>query len=98
MKDGTDAVADWPLLNFAANAVSGASWVSFHDGGGVGIGFAMHAGQVIVCDGTDGADARLKRVLTNDPATGVIRHVDAGYELAEKIARERGVKIPMMKK
>ncbi len=98
MKDGSDAVADWPLLNFAANAVSGASWVSFHDGGGVGIGFAMHAGQVIVCDGTEAADARLKRVLTNDPATGVIRHVDAGYELAEQIAKERGVKIPMMKK
>jgi len=98
MKDGSDAVADWPLLNILSNAVSGASWVSFHDGGGVGIGFAMHAGQVTVADGTEDAAARIKRVLTNDPATGVIRHVDAGYGLAKKVAVERGVNIPMMKK
>lgn len=98
MKDGSDAIADWPLLNLMSNAVSGASWVSFHDGGGVGIGYALHAGQVIVADGTEAAAKRLKRVLTNDPATGIIRHVDAGYDLAVKVAKERNVKIPMMKK
>lgn len=98
MKDGSDAVADWPLLNILSNAVSGASWVSFHDGGGVGIGFAMHAGQVTVADGTEEAAKRIKRVLTNDPATGVMRHADAGYELAQQVAKERGVNIPMMKK
>ncbi len=95
MLDGTDAVSDWPLLNFAVNAVSGASWVSFHHGGGVGIGFAQHAGQVIVCDGTPEADERLKRVLTNDPLMGVFRHADAGYDIARKCADERGVDIPM---
>ena len=98
MKDGSDAIADWPLLNLMSNAVSGASWVSFHDGGGVGIGYALHAGQVIVADGTEAAAKRLKRVLTNDPATGIIRHVDAGYDLAKKVAVERNVIIPMMKK
>lgn len=98
MKDGSDAIADWPILNALANAVSGASWVSFHNGGGVGIGYAMHAGQVIVADGTDQAAKRLERVLTTDPATGIFRHVDAGYELAIKVAKERGVNIPMMKK
>ena len=95
MRDGTDAVADWPLLNFALNAVSGASWVSFHHGGGVGIGYSLHAGQVIVCDGTPEMDLRLSRVLTNDPGMGVIRHADAGYEKAIEVAKARGVKVPM---
>ena len=95
MLDGSDAISDWPLLNFAVNAVSGASWVSFHHGGGVGIGFAQHAGQVIVCDGTRETDARLERVLTNDPLLGILRHVDAGYEEARRCAEEHGVKIPM---
>ena len=94
MKDGSDAIADWPLLNFALNAVNGASWVSFHNGGGVGIGNASHAGLVIVADGTAGREKRLERVLTVDPGIGIARHVDAGYEKAKKIAKERGVKIP----
>ena len=94
MKDGTDAVADWPILNALVNTASGASWVSFHHGGGVGMGYALHAGQVTVADGTPEAAARIRRVLTNDPATGVIRHADAGYERAQQIARERGVRIP----
>ncbi len=94
MKDGSDAVADWPILNALLNAVNGASWVSFHHGGGVGMGYSLHAGQVIVADGTDAAAKRLERVLTGDPAMGVIRHVDAGYDKAARIARERGVKIP----
>lgn len=94
MKDGSDAIADWPLLNFVTNAVSGAHWVSFHHGGGVGIGYSLHAGMVVVADGSDEADWRLERVLTNDPAMGVIRHVDAGYDLAVKTAREKGLKIP----
>ena len=92
MKDGSDAIADWPVLNALANAVNGASWVSMHHGGGVGMGYAIHAGVVIVCDGTEAADVRLERVLKGDPATGVIRHADAGYELARRVARERGVK------
>ncbi len=95
MLDGSDAISDWPLLNAMVNVASGASWVSFHHGGGVGIGFAQHAGQVIVADGTDEAAARLKRVLTNDPLLGIFRHADAGYELAHKCADEHGVKIPM---
>lgn len=94
MKDGSDAIADWPLLNFALNAINGASWVSFHDGGGVGIGYALHAGMVIVADGTKGREARLERVLTVDPGIGIARHADAGYEEAIKIAKEKGVKIP----
>jgi urocanate hydratase len=94
MKDGSDAVGDWPILNALVNAVNGASWVSFHHGGGVGMGYSLHAGQVIVADGTDEAAARLERVLTGDPAMGVFRHVDAGYERAEHIANERGVRIP----
>ena len=94
MKDGSDAVADWPILNALLNAVNGASWVSFHHGGGVGMGYSLHAGQVIVADGTDAAAARLERVLTGDPAMGVFRHVDAGYERAEEVANERGVRIP----
>jgi urocanate hydratase len=94
MKDGSDAVADWPILNALLNAVNGASWVSFHHGGGVGMGYSLHAGQVILADGTDAAAIRLERVLTADPAMGIFRHVDAGYEKAERIANERGVKIP----
>jgi urocanate hydratase len=96
MLDGSDAIADWPLLNFALNAVGGATWVSFHHGGGVGIGYSLHAGQVIVADGTPEAAARLERVLTADPWTGVIRHVDAGYEAAIDFARENHLKIPML--
>jgi len=94
MKDGTDAVADWPILNAMINAVNGASWVSFHHGGGVGIGYSLHAGQVIVADGTEAAARRIARVLTSDPGMGVIRHADAGYDEAIKTAKERGVKIP----
>ncbi len=94
MKDGTDAVADWPILNALVNAVNGASWVSFHHGGGVGIGYSLHAGQVIVADGTEAAARRISRVLTSDPAMGVLRHADAGYERAVEVAKERGVKIP----
>ncbi|MHC4348679.1 MAG: urocanate hydratase [Planctomycetota bacterium] len=95
MLDGTDAVSDWPLLNAMVNAASGASWVSFHHGGGVGIGFAQHAGQVTVADGTDEAAARIERVLTNDPLLGIFRHADAGYDLARRCADEHGVNIPM---
>ena len=94
MLDGSDAVGDWPILNALLNAVNGASWVSFHHGGGVGMGYSLHAGQVIVADGTDQAAARLERVLTGDPAMGVFRHVDAGYERAQTVANERGVRIP----
>src|SRR3954464_8768835 len=94
MKDGSDAIADWPILNALVNAVNGASWVSFHHGGGVGIGYSLHAGQVIVADGTAAAAKRLERVLTSDPAMGVLRHADAGYEDAVRVARERGVQIP----
>ena len=94
MKDGSDAVADWPILNALLNTASGASWVSFHHGGGVGIGYSLHAGQVSVADGTDEAAKRLNRVLTNDPGLGVARHVDAGYEQAEVTARQKGIKIP----
>ncbi len=95
MKDGTDAVSDWAILNFAVNIASGASWTSFHHGGGVGIGFSQHAGQVIVADGTPDAARRLERVLTNDPMMGVFRHADAGYELAQDCAARLGVQIPM---
>ncbi len=95
MIDGSDAIADWPLLNALLNTASGASWVSFHHGGGVGIGRSLHAGQVSVADGTALAEEKLRRVLTNDPGMGVIRHVDAGYELAEEVAVERGVRVPM---
>ncbi len=97
MKDGSDAIADWPLLNFALNAVSGASWVSFHHGGGVGIGYALHAGQVVVADGSKEMDVRLERVLTNDPGVGIVRHADAGYEEAIEFAKRHGIKIPMLK-
>jgi urocanate hydratase len=94
MKDGSDAVADWPILNALVNAVNGASWVSVHNGGGVGIGWSLHAGQVIVADGTEAAARRIERVLTSDPGMGVLRHVDAGYEEAVEVAKARGVQIP----
>jgi urocanate hydratase len=94
MRDGSDAIADWPILNALANAVNGASWVSFHHGGGVGIGWSLHAGQVIVADGTEAAGRRLERVLRGDPALGVLRHADAGYPEAERVARDRGIKMP----
>jgi urocanate hydratase len=97
MRDGSDAIADWPLLNALVNAVGGATWVSIHHGGGVGIGYSIHAGQVIVADGTPEAARRLERVLTTDPGMGVVRHADAGYPEAIKFARANGVKIPMMK-
>jgi urocanate hydratase len=96
MKDGTDAVADWPVLNALLNTASGASWVSFHHGGGVGIGNALHAGQVLVADGTPEMRDRIGRVLTNDPGLGVVRHADAGYEEAWDTARATGLKIPMV--
>jgi urocanate hydratase len=96
MRDGTDAVADWPILNALLNTASGASWVSFHHGGGVGIGYSLHAGQVSVADGTPEAAKRLNRVLTNDPGLGVARHVDAGYDEAEETARAKGLKIPLL--
>jgi urocanate hydratase len=95
MKDGSDAVADWPLLNAMLNTAAGASWVSLHNGGGVGIGYSQHAGMVVVADGTPQSTFRLERVLTTDPGTGVMRHVDAGYSEARDVARERGVRIPM---
>ena len=95
MRDGSDAVADWPLLNALINAVNGADWISLHNGGGVGIGFSQHAGMVIVADGTDQAEARLRRVLNSDPAMGVLRHADAGYEQARIWAAEHGLTIPM---
>jgi len=96
MKDGSDAVSDWPLLNALLNTASGATWVSLHHGGGVGMGFSQHSGMVIVCDGTAEADRRLERVLTNDPGTGVMRHADAGYQEAIDCAREQGLKLPMI--
>jgi urocanate hydratase len=96
MQDGSDAVADWPLLNALLNCASGATWVSIHHGGGVGIGYSQHAGMVIVCDGTQAADRRLERVLWNDPATGVMRHADAGYEVAMECAREHRLNLPSL--
>ncbi|HCL6739616.1 TPA: urocanate hydratase, partial [Citrobacter freundii] len=96
MRDGSDAVSDWPLLNALLNTASGATWVSLHHGGGVGMGFSQHAGMVIVCDGTDEAAARIARVLHNDPATGVMRHADAGYDIAVECAVEEGLNLPMV--
>jgi urocanate hydratase len=93
MLDGSDAIADWPILNALINTAGGASWVSFHHGGGVGMGYSLHAGMVIVADGTEDANRRLKRVLHNDPAMGVIRHADAGYEIAKEQARKFGLDI-----
>jgi urocanate hydratase len=95
MRDGSDAIADWPILNALINTAAGAHWVSVHHGGGVGIGYSIHAGMVVVADGTENAAGRLRRVLTTDPGMGVVRHVDAGYERAEDVARERGVRVPM---
>jgi urocanate hydratase len=96
MKDGSDAVSDWPLLNALLNCASGATWVSFHHGGGVGIGFSQHAGMVIVCDGTPEAAKRIERVLWNDPASGVMRHADAGYDEAIACAKAHGLKLPSL--
>ena len=96
MKDGSDAVSDWPLLNAMLNVAGGATWVSLHHGGGVGMGYSQHSGVVIVCDGSEAADRRLARVLWNDPGTGVMRHADAGYEIAKQCAREQGLKLPML--
>jgi urocanate hydratase len=95
MRDGSDAIADWPLLNALLNTASGASWVSIHHGGGVGIGRSIHAGQVTVADGSPLAARKLERVLTNDPGSGVIRHADAGYPAAERFAAEKGLRLPM---
>jgi urocanate hydratase len=95
MADGSDAIADWPLLNALVNTAAGATWVSIHHGGGVGIGYSQHAGMVVVADGTELAARKLERVLTTDPGMGVVRHVDAGYERAVEVARERGIRIPM---
>jgi urocanate hydratase len=96
MRDGSDAVSDWPLLNLLLNCASGATWVSFHHGGGVGMGYSQHSGMVIVCDGTPEAARRIERVLWNDPATGVMRHADAGYESAIDCARDNGLDLPMI--
>jgi urocanate hydratase len=96
MKDGSDAVADWPILNALLNTAAGATWISFHHGGGVGMGYSLHAGMVVVADGTPEADKRLERVLTTDPGTGVMRHVDAGYEKARQVAKERNVKVGLV--
>jgi urocanate hydratase len=96
MRDGSDAIADWPLLNALVNTSSGATWVSIHHGGGVGIGRSIHAGMVCLADGSELAAQKLERVLTNDPGTGVMRHADAGYDEAVAVARERGVRIPML--
>jgi urocanate hydratase len=95
MLDGSDAIADWPVLNALLNAVNGATWVSVHHGGGVGIGYSLHAGMVVVADGTEEAGRRLERVLTGDPGTGVARHADAGYDEAIRCAREHGIDLPM---
>ena len=96
MMDGSDAVSDWPLLNAMSAVSGGATWVSFHHGGGVGMGYSQHSGVVIVADGTTEADERLGRVLWNDPAIGVVRHADAGYEIAQKTARKHGLKWPLV--
>jgi urocanate hydratase len=95
MKDGSDAVSDWPLLNALLSTAGGATWVSFHHGGGVGMGYSQHAGLVIVCDGTPAAARRIERVLWNDPAIGVVRHADAGYEKAIEVARLKGLDVPL---
>ena len=96
MLDGSDAVSDWPLLNAMLNVAGGATWVSLHHGGGVGMGYSQHSGVVIVADGTEAADRRLARVLWNDPGTGVMRHADAGYEVAKACARQQGLNLPML--
>jgi urocanate hydratase len=96
MQDGSDAVSDWPLLNAMLNVAGGATWVSLHHGGGVGMGFSQHSGVVIVCDGSEAADRRLARVLWNDPATGVMRHADAGYDIARQCAVDKQLDLPML--
>ncbi len=96
MQDGSDAVSDWPLLNALLNTASGATWVSLHHGGGVGMGFSQHSGMVVVCDGSDEAAERIARVLHNDPATGVMRHADAGYDIAVNCAQEQGLNLPRL--
>jgi urocanate hydratase len=96
MRDGSDAIADWPLLDALVNTAAGATWVSIHHGGGTGIGYSQHAGMVVVADGTDLAARKLERVLTADPGMGVIRHADAGYDRALEVARDRGVRVPMV--
>ncbi|HEY9031249.1 MAG TPA: urocanate hydratase, partial [Kangiella sp.] len=96
MMDGSDAVSDWPLLNAMLNVAGGATWVSLHHGGGVGMGFSQHSGVVICCDGSEEADKRIERVLFNDPATGVMRHADAGYDIAINCAKEQGLDLPML--
>ena len=96
MRDGSDAVSDWPLLNALLNTAGGATWVSLHHGGGVGMGYSQHSGVVIVCDGSAAADRRIERVLWNDPATGVMRHADAGYAQARECARAQGLNLPML--
>ena len=96
MQDGSDAIADWPILNALLNTAAGASWVSVHHGGGVGIGYSLHAGMVVVADGSEEAELRLRTVLTTDPGTGVMRHVDAGYAEAEQAARDGNIQIPML--
>jgi urocanate hydratase len=96
MKDGSDAIADWPILNALVNTAAGAHWVSVHHGGGVGIGYSIHAGMVVVADGTENAAARLERVLTSDPGMGVVRHADAGYDEALAVAADRGVRLPWL--
>ncbi|KKC30459.1 urocanate hydratase [Caldanaerobacter subterraneus subsp. pacificus DSM 12653] len=97
MKDGSDAIADWPILNALLNTASGATWVSVHHGGGVGIGYSIHAGVVVCADGTKETDLRIERVLTGDPGLGIVRHADAGYEIAINTAKEKGIKMPMLK-
>ena len=97
MKDGSDAIADWPILNALINAVNGATWISVHHGGGVGIGLSIHAGMVVVADGTEEADWRLERVLNTDPGIGIVRHADAGYETAIETAKKGKIKMPMLK-
>jgi urocanate hydratase len=96
MKDGSDAVADWPLLNALLNTAAGASWVSIHNGGGVGIGYSLHAGQVTVADGTEAMAKRIERVLTTDPGMGIIRHADAGYQDAKTFSKDNSLKVPML--
>jgi urocanate hydratase len=98
MRDGSDAVSDWPLLNAMLNVAGGATWVSLHHGGGVGMGYSQHSGVVIVCDGSEAADKRIARVLWNDPGTGVMRHADAGYEIAKLCAKEQGLNLPMLRR
>jgi urocanate hydratase len=98
MKDGSDAIADWPILNALINAVGGATWVSVHHGGGVGIGYSIHAGMCLVADGTKDAEKRIVTVLTTDPGTAVVRHADAGYEEASEIANKRKINMPMLNK